>query len=88
MTLTLSDRTQAITINGITPEDAAVLVSKLPEGIRITIADDTVPKPAGYFGLAVALARQTWRGEHNHARETTPDPAVQSSDVSDRGRHD
>mgnify|MGYP001573334870 CR=1 FL=1 len=74
MTLTLFDRTAAITMT-VSPDQAITLLGEMPAEIRARIRPDqpcrtfrtegtegTVLEahPPGYFGLAVAQAYDTW----------------------------
>lgn len=76
MTITLQEKqgyTAGLTVRGVPADVANELIAQLPPDVILTVDPDRPEdrteecpacgaRPAGYFGLAVALARSTWKG--------------------------
>lgn len=66
MILILRDQADSMRVGHVPPDVALALIGQLPASSAIRIEpdepEDHTVKPAGYFGLAVALAHQTWKG--------------------------
>ena len=69
MILTLHDHTQRITVGHVDPETAVRLAASLPHSVRLSVRPDELAPSVhdpGYFGLAVAITRQTWAPDEQY----------------------